>query len=242
MKGGLTMEAGENEKEIDFGFGLKQAKNGLVLAEGEKIVDCFDYDCYMTYDRRNKKMKTETTVLLTNKRMVHMVCSANSTRTSKRNVEIPVERIESVSSYFKNVKHYSLGWIITLAVFAVLFLTAGILSIAKIIPALTPVDLLIEFLLAAAAVAGAVLLIVFAKYRVCFGITVYTKDRPDVPCRVMCVNKAEGFLSDLLRKNDDCFTADLIETEHMAHVLANEILQIKMNNEAEELKNGNDIG
>ena len=50
------MEAGENEKEIDFGFGLKQAKNGLVLAEGEKIVDCFDYDCYMTYDRRNKKM------------------------------------------------------------------------------------------------------------------------------------------------------------------------------------------
>lgn len=62
------MEAGENEKEIDFGFGLKQAKNGLVLAEGEKIVDCFDYDCYMTYDRRNKKMKTETTVLLTNKR------------------------------------------------------------------------------------------------------------------------------------------------------------------------------
>ncbi len=81
MKGGPNMEAGEYEKEIDFGFGLKQAKNGLVLAEGEKIVDCFDYDCYMTYDRRNKKMKTETTVLLTHKRMVHMVCSANSAKT-----------------------------------------------------------------------------------------------------------------------------------------------------------------
>jgi len=236
------METGENEKEIDFGFGLKQAKNGLVLAEGEKIVDCFDYDCYMTYDRRNRKMKTETTVLLTNKRMVHMVCSENENRTSKRNVEIPVDRIESVSSYFKNVKHYSLGWIITLAVIAVLFLTAGILSIAGVIPALTPVDVLIEFLLTGMAIAGIVLLIVFAKYRVCFGITVYTKDRPDLPCRVMCTNKTGGYMSELMAKNDNCFTADLIETEHMAHVLANEILQIKMNNEAEELKNGNDIG
>ena len=236
------MSAGDTERS--GAVGIRQAKNGLILADGEVIVDSYDYDCYVTHDRQNSTMTTETTVLLTNKRLVHMVCSESKKRTSRRNVEIPVDRIDSVSSYFKSAKRYCVRGIITLIVLAALLLTAGILLAAGVIPKLigTPLDAIIAFALCALSVAGVVLLIVFAKYRVCFGLTVYTKDRPDVPCRVMHINRSEGFLADLIEKNENCFTADVIETEKMTRNLANEILQIKIDNEAEGIKNGNNVG
>lgn len=236
------MSAGDTEK--NDAVGTKQAKNGLILADGEVIVDSYDYDCYITHDRQNSKMTTETTVLLTNKRLVHMVCSESKKRTSRRNVEIPIDRIDSVSSYFKSAKHYCIWGIISLIILAALLLTAGILSATGVIPKLigTPLDAIIAFALCALSVAGVVLLIVLAKYRICFGLTVYTKDRPDVPCRIMHINKEEGFLADLIEKNENCFTADVIETEKMARNLANEILQVKIDNEAEGIENGNNIG
>ncbi len=236
------MSAGDTERS--GAVGIRQAKNGLILADGEVIVDSYDYDCYVTHDRQNSTMTTETTVLLTNKRLVHMVYSESKKRTSRRNVEIPVDRIDSVSSYFKSAKHYCVRGIITLIVLAALLLTAGILLAAGVIPKLigTPLDAIIAIALCALSVAGVVLLIVFAKYRVCFGLTVYTKDRPDVPCRVMHINRSEGFLADLIGKNENCFTADVIETEKMTRNLANEILQIKIDNEAEGIKNGNNVG
>lgn len=225
-------------------FGTKQAKHGLVLASGEKVVDSFDYDCYAMHDRKNSTMTTETTVLLTNRRLVHMVCSESSKRTSKRNVEIPVDRIESVSSYYKSAKRYCLWGIITLSVLAALFLASGILMAVGVIPVLISslVDKLIAFGVCALSIVGIVLLFVLAKYRVCFGITIFTNDRPDVPCRIMCVNKTEGYISDLIEKNDNCFTADIIETQSMAYALSNEIMQIKIENEAEEMKDGNNVG
>lgn len=233
-----------DDTERSDAVGTRQAKNGLILADGEVIVDSYDYDCYVTHDRQNSTMTTETTVLLTNKRLVHMVCSESKKRTSRKNVEIPVDRIDSVSSYFKSAKHYCVWGIITLIVLAALLLTAGILLAAGVIPKLigTPLDAIIAFALCALSVAGVVLLIVLAKYRVCFGLTVYTKDRPDVPCRVMHINRSEGFLTDLIEKNENCFTADVVETEKMARNLANEILQVKIDNEAKEIENGNNVG
>ena len=236
------MSAGDTERHD--AVGQRQAKNGLILADGEVIVDSYDYDCYITHDRKNSTMTTETTVLLTNKRLVHMVCSESKKRTSKRNVEIPVDRIDSVSSYFKSAKRYCLWGIVTLIIVAALFLAAGILSAVGVIPKLIlkPWDAIIAFAVCALAITGVVLLFVFAKYRVCFGLTVYTKDRPDVPCRVMHINRSEGYLADLIEKNDNCFTADVIETEKMVRNLANEVLQIKIDNEAEGIENGNNVG
>ncbi len=236
------MNVDENEKVT--GFGARQAKHGLVLADGERIVDSFDYDCYAMHDKVNGTMTAENTVLLTNKRLVHTAFAESKRRTTKRNVEIPVDRIESVSSYFKSAKRYCVWGIIVLAVVAALFLVVGVLSVVGVIPEIISgaADKIIEFGVAVLAIAGIVLIILFAKRRISFGITIFTKERPDVPCRVMCVNREEGYLSDVLDKDENCFTADVIEAEKMAYALSNEIMQIKIENETEENKDGNNAG
>lgn len=225
-------------------FGQRQAKHGLVLAEGERIVDSFDYDCYAMHDKSNSTMVTETTVMLTNKRLIHSAYSESGKRASKRNVEIPVDRIDGVSSYFKTAKRYCVWGIVVLSVLAVAFLVAGILSVAGVIGTVidATADMLIAFGACVLAVVGIILSIVCAGSRMCFGVTVYTKDRPDVPCRVMCINKKSGYLADVLEKDDSCLTADMVEAESMVHALSNEIMQIKIENEAEEMKDGNNVG
>ena len=225
-------------------FGQRQAKHGLVLAEGERIVDSFDYDCYAIHDKANSTMTTETTVMLTNKRLIHTTYSESRRRTSKRNVEIPVDRIDGVSSYFKTAKRYCVWGIIVLSVLAALFLVAGILLAAGVFGPIinATADLLIAFGACVLAAAGIALSIIFAKKKMCFGVTVYTKDRPDVPCRVMSISKESGYLADVLEKDDDCLTADMVEAESMARALSNEIMQIKIENEAEEMNDGNNVG
>lgn len=196
------MNVDENVKSD--AFGQRQAKHGLVLAEGERIVDSFDYDCYAMHDKSNSTMVTETTVMLTNKRLIHSAYSESGKRTSKRNVEIPVDRIDGVSSYFKTAKRYCVWGIVVLSVLAVAFLVVGILSVAGVIGTVidATADMLIAFGACVLAVVGIILSIVCAGSRMCFGVTVYTKDRPDVPCRVMCINKKSGYLADVLEKDD----------------------------------------
>ena len=58
----------------------------------------------------------------------------------------------------------------------------------------------------------------------------------------MCINKKSGYLADVLEKDDSCLTADMVEAESMVHALSNEIMQIKIENEAEEMKDGNNVG
>lgn len=212
-----------------------QAKYGLVLADGEYVADCFDYDCYTSIDSKKQHATTEMTVLVTNKRLVHMKFSDSKKKVSKRNVEIPIDRIESVSSYFKSVKCYSVWAIVLLSVLAVACLALGALSMAKIIPTVIGAtsDAIIIFSLSGLAIIGLVLCIIFAKYRVRFGITVYTKDRPDLPCHVMSTGRNVAVFDDLLSREDNCYTADYNEIEKMAKVLSNEIMQIKIENEAE---------
>ena len=196
------------------------------------------------HDKSNSTMVTETTVMLTNKRLIHSAYSESGKRTSKRNVEIPVDRIDGVSSYFKTAKRYCVWGIVVLSVLAVAFLVAGILSVAGVIG--TVIDATADMLIAVGAcvraVVGIILSIVCAGSRMCFGVTVYTKDRPDVPCRVMCINKKSGYLADVLEKDDSCLTADMVEAESMVHALSDEIMQIKIENEAEEMKDGSNVG
>ncbi len=134
--------------------------------------------------------------------------------------------------------------LVVFSVLAVAFLVAGILSVAGVIGTVidATADMLIAFGACVLAVVGIILSIVCAGSRMCFGVTVYTKDRPDVPCRVMCINKKSGYLADVLEKDDSCLTADMVEAESMVHALSNEIMQIKIENEAEEMKDGNNVG
>ena len=54
-----------DERVETYDFGLNQAKHGLVLAKGEKIIDCFDYDTYRIRDKVNSFVTVENSVLLT---------------------------------------------------------------------------------------------------------------------------------------------------------------------------------
>ena len=99
------------------------------------------------HDKSNSTMVTETTVMLTNKRLIHSAYSESGKRTSKRNVEIPVDRIDGVSSYFKTAKRYCVWGIVVLSVLAVAFLVVGILSVASVIGTVidATADMLIAF-------------------------------------------------------------------------------------------------
>lgn len=236
------MNVDENAKTAVFG--QKQAKHGLVLTDDERIVDSFDYDCFALRDKANGTMMAETTVTLTNKRLIHSVYSESKKRLSKKNVEIPVDRIDGVSSYFKTVKCCCVWGIVLLSVLAAAFLVAGILLVAGVFGPIinATADMAIAFGACALAIAGIILSVVLAKKRLCFGVTVYTKDRPDVPCRVMSISKKSGYLADIIEKDEHCVTVDMVEAESMVHALSNEIMQIKIENEAEEMKNGNNVG
>ena len=119
-----------DERVETYDFGLNQAKHGLVLAKGEKIIDCFDYDTYRIRDKVNSCVTVENSVLLTNKRLVQMRFSDSKRRTEKRNTEIPVDRIECVNSYYKYARYLNPWLIAIFGILALAFLVFGILTAA----------------------------------------------------------------------------------------------------------------
>ena len=234
-----------DERVETYDFGLYQAKHGLVLAKGERVIDCFDYDTYRIRDKVNSRVTVENSILLTNKRLVQMRFSDSKRRTEKRNTEIPVDRIECVNSYYKYARYLNPWLIAIFGILALAFLVFGILTAA--IPSFPKVlpdswDMIIAFSVGGILAITTILLIVLPKRYVAFGITVYTKDNPETPFRIFNLSTSAGHITQITSKNEDCFTADITEAKRMAFDLANEITQAKIENEMEDEKNGSELG
>ncbi len=234
-----------DEKVLSDDFGLRQAKRGIVLARGERVVDCFDYDSYQVKDRINSQITVENSILLTNKRLVHARYSGSKKRISKRVTEIPVDRIECVNSFYKFARYLKPALIVIFAVLAFSLLAIGALFAFKVFPALIGenVDLILFLGLGVIFLIAFILSLVLPKKHIAFGITVYTKDNPETPFRVFNLSTKAGSITSIAAKREDCFTADITEAERMALDLSNEIVQVKIENEKEEeKKNGSDVG
>lgn len=234
-----------DERVETYDFGLYQAKHGLVLAKGERVIDCFDYDTYRIRDKVNSRVTVENSILLTNKRLVQMRFSDSKRRTEKRNTEIPIDRIECVNSYYKYARYLNPWLIAIFGILALAFLVFGILTAA--IPSFPKVlpdswDMIIAFSVGGILAITTILLIVLPKRYVAFGITVYTKDNPETPFRIFNLSTSAGHITQITSKNEDCFTADITEAKRMAFDLANEITQAKIENEMEDEKNGSELG
>lgn len=234
-----------DERVETYDFGLYQAKHGLVLAKGERVIDCFDYDTYRIRDKVNSRVTVENSILLTNKRLVQMRFSDSKRRTEKRNTEIPVDRIECVNSYYKYARYLNPWLIAIFGILALAFLVFGILTAA--IPSFPKVlpdswDMIIAFSVGGILAITTILLIVLPKRYIAFGVTVYTKDDPETPFRIFNLSTSAGHITQIASKNEDCFTADITEAKRMAFDLANEITQAKIENEMEDEKNGSELG
>lgn len=234
-----------DERVETYDFGLYQAKHGLVLAKGERVIDCFDYDTYRIRDKVNSRVTVENSILLTNKRLVQMRFSDSKRRTEKRNTEIPVDRIECVNSYYKYARYLNWWLLIIFGILAVAFLTFGVLTAA--IPSFPKVlpdswDMIIAFSVGGILAITTILLIVLPKRYIAFGVTVYTKDDPETPFRIFNLSTSAGHITQIASKNEDCFTADITEAKRMAFDLANEVTQAKIENEMEDEKNGSELG
>ena len=234
-----------DERVETYDFGLNQAKHGLVLAKGERIIDCFDYDTYRVRDKVNSCVTVENSVLLTNKRLVQMRFSDSKRRTEKRNTEIPVDRIECVNSYYKHARYLNPWLVAIFGILALAFLVFGILTAAipsfpKVLP--DSLDMIIAFSVGGIFAITTILLIVLPKRYIAFGITVYTKDNPETPFRIFNLSTSVGHITQITNKNEDCFTADITEAKRMAFDLANEVTQAKIENEMEDEKNGSELG
>lgn len=234
-----------DERVETYDFGLYQAKHGLVLAKGERVIDCFDYDTYRIRDKVNSRVTVENSILLTNKRLVQMRFSDGKRRTEKRNTEIPVDRIECVNSYYKYARYLNWWLLIIFGILALAFLVFGILTAA--IPSFPKVlpdswDMIIAFSVGGILAITTILLIVLPKRYIAFGVTVYTKDDPETPFRIFNLSTSAGHITQIASKNEDCFTADITEAKRMAFDLANEVTQAKIENEMEDEKNGSELG
>lgn len=234
-----------DERVETYDFGLYQAKHGLVLAKGERVIDCFDYDTYRIRDKVNSRVTVENSILLTNKRLVQMRFSDSKRRTEKRNTEIPVDRIECVNSYYKYARYLNPWLLIIFGILALAFLVFGILTAA--IPSFPKVlpdswDMIIAFSVGGILAITTILLIVLPKRYIAFGVTVYTKDDPETPFRIFNLSTSAGHITQIASKNEDCFTADITEAKRMAFDLANEVTQAKIENEMEDEKNGSELG
>ncbi len=234
-----------DERVETYDFGLYQAKHGLVLAKGERVIDCFDYDTYRIRDKVNSRVTVENSILLTNKRLVQMRFSDSKRRTEKRNTEIPVDRIECVNSYYKYARYLNPWLIAIFGILALAFLVFGILTAA--IPSFPKVlpdswDMIIAFSVGGILAITTILLIVLPKRYIAFGVTVYTKDDPETPFRIFNLSTSAGHITQIASKNEDCFTADITEAKRMAFDLANEVTQAKIENEMEDEKNGSELG
>lgn len=234
-----------DERVETYDFGLYQAKHGLVLAKGERVIDCFDYDTYRIRDKVNSRVTVENSILLTNKRLVQMRFSDSKRRTEKRNTEIPVDRIECVNSYYKYARYLNWWLLIIFGILALAFLVFGILTAA--IPSFPKVlpdswDMIIAFSVGGILAITTILLIVLPKRYIAFGVTVYTKDDPETPFRIFNLSTSAGHITQIASKNEDCFTADITEAKRMAFDLANEVTQAKIENEMEDEKNGSELG
>lgn len=234
-----------DERVETYDFGLYQAKHGLVLAKGERVIDCFDYDTYRIRDKVNSRVTVENSILLTNKRLVQIRFSDSKRRTEKRNTEIPVDRIECVNSYYKYARYLNWWLLIIFGILAVAFLTFGVLTAA--IPSFPKVlpdswDMIIAFSVGGILAIATILLIVLPKHYTAFGVTVYTKDNPETPFRIFNLSTSAGHITQIASKNEDCFTADITEAKRMAFDLANEVTQAKIENEMEDEKDGSELG
>ena len=234
-----------DERVETYDFGLYQAKHGLVLAKGERVIYCFDYDTYRIRDKVNSRVTVENSILLTNKRLVQMRFSDSKRRTEKRNTEIPVDRIECVNSYYKYARYLNPWLIAIFGILALAFLVFGILTAA--IPSFPKVlpdswDMIIAFSVGGILAITTILLIVLPKRYIAFGVTVYTKDDPETPFRIFNLSTSAGHITQIASKNEDCFTADITEAKRMAFDLANEVTQAKIENEMEDEKNGSELG
>ena len=234
-----------DERVETYDFGLYQAKHGLVLAKGERVIDCFDYDTYRIRDKVNSRVTVENSILLTNKRLVQMRFSDSKRRTEKRNTEIPVDRIECVNSYYKYARYLNPWLIAIFGILALAFLVFGILTAA--IPSFPKVlpdswDMIIAFSVGGILAITTILLIVLPKRYIAFGVTVYRKDDPETPFRIFNLSTSAGHITQIASKNEDCFTADITEAKRMAFDLANEVTQAKIENEMEDEKNGSELG
>ncbi len=234
-----------DERVETYDFGLYQAKHGLVLAKGERVIDCFDYDTYRIRDKVNSRVTVENSILLTNKRLVQMRFSDSKRRTEKRNTEIPVDRIECVNSYYKYARYLNWWLLIIFGILALAFLvfgtlTAAIPSFPKVLP--DSWDMIIAFSVGGILAITTILLIVLPKRYIAFGVTVYTKDDPETPFRIFNLSTSAGHITQIASKNEDCFTADITEAKRMAFDLANEVTQAKIENEMEDEKNGSELG
>lgn len=234
-----------DERVETYDFGLYQAKHGLVLAKGERVIDCFDYDTYRIRDKVNSRVTVENSILLTNKRLVQMRFSDSKRRTEKRNTEIPVDRIECVNSYYKYARYLNWWLLIIFGILALAFLVFGILTAA--IPSFPKVlpdswDMIIAFSVGGILAITTILLIVLPKRYIAFGVTVYTKDDPETPFRIFNLSTSAGHITQIASKNEDCFTADITEAKRMSFDLANEVTQAKIENEMEDEKNGSELG
>lgn len=234
-----------DERVETYDFGLYQAKHGLVLAKGERVIDCFDYDTYRIRDKVNSRVTVENSILLTNKRLVQMRFSDSKRRTEKRNTEIPVDRIECVNSYYKYARYLNPWLIAIFGILALAFLVFGILTAA--IPSFPKVlpdswDMITAFSVGGILAITTILLIVLPKRYIAFGVTVYTKDDPETPFRIFNLSTSAGHITQIASKNEDCFTADITEAKRMAFDLANEVTQAKIENEMEDEKNGSELG